>query len=459
MKPEIRNAVIAACAAMFVEGFYATISFPFASFMVEQMRGKENLGTMTGLFFTAYPVGSMLSSKRWGDTGNVIGRRTSLLISVSIQFVLTLGMAFCPIYELMVFLRFLQGCTNCVLPMTRTCLRERIQQLEGDEVLAFSLLQSAYAASVVTGPAIGGFVYGLTLQDSILPWCLPHLMCAVFYLLSLAFSYVFMVETADMDVSCDLRRQSSREVRLVDQSAMVYYFLMVSGHSYVFTGWEVGYPLLARNKQLQGWTTSMIGITFLVGSVGLLLHTLFSYPILVRTMGLGAVWSSSWIICIGVICMFPRILKLLLSMGFAGDSLEILAANYVAQLFVSVLQGCNFTTLQFMLNRLIALRHDSEYALPLANGWTAALQAVARSISPSITGSFISTESAYDGIVSFDALAVISFLCCWLAGYMLHSSIGKRLSAREQGCVTDGRDYKVLKDEEGAAPGRVRQLL
>mmetsp|Transcript_34948 Transcript_34948/g.62907 ORF Transcript_34948/g.62907 Transcript_34948/m.62907 type:complete len:481 (+) Transcript_34948:70-1512(+) len=456
MKPEVRNAVIAACAAMFVEGFYATVSFPFASFMVEDMRGRENLGTMTGLFFTAFPIGSLLTAKRWGDTGNIIGRRNSLLISVSCQLVLTLGMAFCPIYEIMVFLRFLQGFTNCTLPMTRTTLRERIQQLEclDDEVRAFSLLQTAYAASVVSGPAIGGFLYGLPAGTFILPWGTAHLLCVVFYCFSLLFNYMFMVETVDLDVPNDLRRQSSREVKLSDDMSMIYYMLMVSGHSYVFTGWEVGYPLLARNKELQGWSSAMIGITFLVGSIGLLLHTLFSYPIMVRSWGLGSVWSSSWLICIVVLIVFPRLVNQMLSMGYAGHSTEIIIANYVAQLFVSVLQGCNFTTLQFILNRLIAVRNDSEYALPLANGWSAALQAVARAISPSFTGTFMTSESIFDGNLSFDALAVIGILCCFLSGWVLQKSLGKKVLALEHGGSADVDDYKVLRDEEDAVPGK-----
>lgn len=107
------------------------------------------------------------------------------------------------------------------------------------------------------------------------PWAAPQLIGLGLYLLAFIFTSIFVVETADLSLSSEARRQITKGVQLSKDEYFVYFFLMVLGHSYVFTGWEVGYPLLARNVSGESWTPSMIGLTFFIGSVGLLLHTLF----------------------------------------------------------------------------------------------------------------------------------------------------------------------------------------
>jgi hypothetical protein len=241
-----------------------------------------------------------------------------------------------------------------------------------------------------------------------------------------------MAETLDLAVPSSFRCQQSREVALFEDGSIVYFLIMVAGHSYVFTGWEVGYPLLARDHHLEDWTSAMIGFTFLVGSVGLLLHTLFTYPITVKKLGLKGVWSWSWIGCIFVLITFPRMLNALLAQGLDGPtSWTITLVNYVAQLFISVLQGCNFTTLQLMLNRLIKARSNGEYALPLANGWMVSVQGLARAISPVMTGSLVAQPSLGNDVLAFDALAAIATLCCLLFGWILHRAVDSRVLARE----------------------------
>lgn len=449
MQRELRRVVLAACVIMFTEGFYGTMSFPFASFMVEYLRGtSEHLGTMTGVWMSAFPIGYLITARMWGSVANAVGRRCCLLISLCSSTVLVVAIAVCPSYDVVVLLRFAQGLMNCTLPMARTCLREKVDQLKGDEVQAFSLLQAAFAASSVLGPAVGGLVYGWPAnQDSILPWAFPHFLATCSYLLSLVCTYAYMSETLDLAVPSDLRRQQSRQVALFDDASIVYFLVMVAGHSYVFTGWEVGYPLVARDHNLEGWTTAMIGCTFLVGSVGLLLHTLFTYPITVKKMGLKGVWSWSWTGCIVVLIAFPRMLNALLARGFDGPtSWTITLANYVAQLFVSVLQGCNFTTLQLMLNRLIKARSNGDYALPLANGWMVSLQGLARAISPVMTGSLVAQNTVFNGVLAFDALAGIAIVCCLFFGWMLHRRLDSSAFAREDVVGADG--YQKMMDED-----------
>lgn len=446
--------VFAAAVVMFAEGFNATMSFPFASFMVEHLTdSNENLGRMTGFFFTAYPIGSLLSARIWAAQANIIGRRTCLLTSLCFCTFLTMSMAFCQRYKVMLLLRFLQGLLSCSLPMARTYLRERVHQLEGNQVKAFSLLQSAFATSCVLGPASGGFLYGWRPPADavpLVPWALPCFMAVFLYGLAIICSYLVMVETADLNVESELRRQSSTKVSTFGDSRIVLLLIMVAGHSYVFTGWETGYPLLARRDDLENWTSSQIGITFLVGSSFLLMHTLFTYAHLVKSIGLNSIWCWSWVVCIIMMLAFPRILKQLLDIGFTGHSTEVVVSNYVAQILVSVLQGSNFTTLQLMINDIISVQKDAEYALPLANSWVVTLQALARAFSPVVTGTLISNDSPYGGVLAFDALAGIATICCLVSGRALQKMQKSVVAAMEKsnGSQTEADEagYLELKD-------------
>jgi len=456
----MRQAILTACAIMFAEGFNATMSFPFASFMVEHLHGTDaRLGFFTGLFFAAFSVGPLLTARMWGSAANYVGRRPCLLTSLFSSILLTISISLCRHYEVVLLLRFAQGCMSCALPMARTSLRERVQQLKGDEVQAFSLLQAAFAISSVMGPALGGILYGWPAgNDFLLPWAVPHILASCLYVSSFTFATAYFVETADLDIPMSLRRQKSDEVDLFRYSSVIYTLIMTAGHSYVFTGWEVGYPLLARNPNLEAWSSEMIGVTFLIGSICLLLHTVFTYPVMVKKLGLNAVWSWSWIVCIVMLITFPRLLKLCIASGFAGNSWCIFVANYVAQIFISVLQGCNFTTLQLMLNRVIAAR-GNEYALSLANGYMVSAQGLARATSPIMTGSLIARPSLCEGVMAFDALACIAAVCCLLFGWALQRRIERESDNRasliqnggcEGGCegeLADADGYKEFIDE------------
>merc|ERR1740117_1503869 len=89
---------------------------------------------------------------------------------------------------------------------------------------------------------------------------------------------------------------------------------MGGGHSYIFTGWEIGYPLLARSSIAAGgaqWTTSQIGTTFLVGSAGALLYSLAVYPVVSNRFGVWKVWTVSSSVALVFIFAFPRLLATL----------------------------------------------------------------------------------------------------------------------------------------------------
>jgi len=469
--------VAAASAVMFTEGFFATMSFPFASFMVQDalnLREDDNdVGFWTGLFFTTYPIGCLLTSRWWAAMSNVRGRKFCLMVSLTSSMLATLATAFCPFYWGLLFLRFIQGMMMCSLTMVRTVLKERVKQLQKDEVRAFSLMQTAFALSSVLGPAVGGYLYGgcagvaLPLGPpgslAFSPWTLPHLFSCGFYAASLAVTWHCMRETGRRGSKsrplCELEKQPS----IFDDTAIRATLVIAAGHSFIFTGWEVGYPVIARLQSLEGWSTSQIGVTFLVGSVVLVFHTLITYPMCVQRFGISGVWLSSWAVCLVVLLTFPRVLKGLIDAGYGGRSLTVLGLNYTSQLCISVFQGCNFTTLSLLINKVVASRPDSEFTLPLANAWAQSLQSLARAISPILTGSLIRYQTFFDGVLTFDVLTAVGFCSCVVPMLYIQKTVGrKRRSKSEEEAREEKKAYQqglLTQFAHGKVEAKVGQVL
>merc|ERR1711953_738945 len=92
--------------------------------------------------------------------------------------------------------------------------------------------------------------------------------------------------------------------------------------------------------------------------------------------------------------IFPRLLNELSSEGGPIRSLLVQAVNYASQLLVSVLLGSNFTSIQLLANSYVASLPDSSKNLARANCWLNSIQALVRSISPSLTGAMFAARKS-----------------------------------------------------------------
>jgi len=429
---ESTKTLVVACLVMLAEGFSATLILPYAAFMVEYLRGTDqNIGTMTGVVFAVYSIGSFITAGVWANASNRFGRKRCCMFSLAAGAALALANAFCDSFYLLVPLRLTMGMVNCSLPTVRTNLRERVAALGFDETTAFASLQSAFALSALLGPGLGGVLYAHG-PTFLLPWFVPQMLALILYLIALLAVACWMVETADLqskssaaDERADLQRSKSGQEGsspgLLGDRAFRYLLIMYMGHSFVFTGWQVGYPLFAKDVPGLGWSVPEIGFTFFVGSGGLVLYSLLLLRPLEKRFGLNSLWFYSWLPSIAAMLMFPRCVQYLMADGHSSRSTVVQVVNCAAQLLISVLVGSGFVTLQLIANRLVSARHDANSALPLANGYFAAIQALARATSPMMTGiAFASARmpSAVDKSLVFDVLAFISIVCCVIAGVL-----------------------------------------
>jgi len=446
-KRRLRKQVMISCFIMFAEGYYATQVFPYIASMAEDLRhSKESVGFYSGLLYTCQSIGNLATAVFWAKMSNKYGRRVCLLTGLAFNLCATVGIAVLQDYWLIFGLRLLSGLMNSNLSIMRTSLRESFSYEEEDDTSAFSMLSVAFGASSVCGPSIGGILYGSQLPFGLgdgwaNPWTSPLLTCTALYTLCLVTTFSVMPETAfltDQLVPIAPGKQSngrsgavksgsqpSDSKNLLKDSRFLLLLIVGGGHSFTFTGWELAYPLVARvpaDDDGEGWSTAEIGITFLVGSVGLMTYSLLLYPRIVRKVTVIRVWVYSWIIPLLIYPSFPRILTAVVSAGHETHGGMVNLLNYVAQLFISVLLGSGFISIQLMLNSYVASRPGARTALAVANSWMVSTQALVRAVSPMSTGALftLGIQAENDGSaflsrsLPFDFLAVIGLVSCVL---------------------------------------------
>jgi len=411
------------CFVMFAEGFYATQIFPYVSAMTEELRGTTDLiGPYTGLLYTSQSAGMLISAYVWAAASNHYGRRRCLIFGVSFNIATSFLLACSTDYWITVFLRILAGLTNNNLSILRTSLREFFMQQGADDTTAFSMLSVAFGASSIAGPSVGGLLYvKLPGAGALLPcWAPPFLLCMVLYCISLAVVVTWLPETANLEhrnkqeAIIIEKNPNGGARRLLRETKFILLLVMAGGHSYIFTGWELVYPLFARLHAEAGgeeWLTSDIGLTFLVGSIGLMSYSLLVYPKVAKLMPTIRLWIWQWVPPIVIMPLFPRLVQYALSHGFHHKGWIIRLLNFGSQLVVSILLGSKFISIQLLLNSYVAGQHE---LLALANGYLVSTQALVRAISPLSTGSLF-TVGVHDHIIGpalpFDHLALAGLVC------------------------------------------------
>mmetsp|Transcript_29675 Transcript_29675/g.84903 ORF Transcript_29675/g.84903 Transcript_29675/m.84903 type:complete len:546 (+) Transcript_29675:131-1768(+) len=428
--------VFLSCLIMFTEGFYATQLFPYGPGMTETLRGTaRDLGTCTGLLFTAQSCGMLLTAYFWANISNRYGRRICLLIGLSSNLIVSTLMAVSTDYWVTIGLRLFSGIMNSNLSIMRTALRESYKHEEADDTQAFSTLSVAFGAASVCGPSYGGLVYGALLPAAgswQQPWSLAMLSCTMLYAACLVVTAVYMPETAFLDKKPGAKfngalKEPARTVprpSLLRDWSFILLLLMGGGHSYVFTGWEIVYPLLARVPASNGgeeWTTASIGITFLMGSVWLMVYSLLVYPRIAKKLKVIRIWIYSAFAPLLAFVVFPYAMTYLCKSGTDGQSFIVVLLNYGSQAFVSMLFGSGFISIQLLLNTYVSSMPDSADLLALANSLLVSTQAFVRAVSPIVTGTLFTLglqaeESSMKAYISralpFDSLACIGFVTC-----------------------------------------------
>jgi len=404
----------------FTEGIAATAIFAFCATMTEEMRGSsQNVGFYSGLLYTAYYTGKLLMQYPLMVLSDHVGRRPVLLLGMFSSIVFNLSMAFISEYWLMVAVRFLYGCFNANNAVSRTSLREAFNHRDADDKQAFSCVSSWYAVSSLLGPSLGGVLYGkeLAIDWTWLSWTLPWVLIALLYLVCFLGVLSLHSETAflpEREKPGSPRPQGT--TNLSTDRGFLLVMVMAWGHSYVFAGWETIYSTLAEldaSELGEDWSTTQVGVNFLVGGIALVTYNQLVYTWLASAVTVRRLWVWSWALPIVVLMVFPRLVTYLMSQGANADGVGVAVVNYGSQIVISVLLGSGFTSINLIVNDYVATLPDHRKQLASANGALAALQALAMAVSPTVTGALYSlsfSTSFLSRSTTYDHLAVVGIV-------------------------------------------------
>eukprot|EP00927_Polykrikos_kofoidii_P045194 TRINITY_DN3909_c0_g1_i5.p1 TRINITY_DN3909_c0_g1~~TRINITY_DN3909_c0_g1_i5.p1 ORF type:complete len:497 (-),score=60.28 TRINITY_DN3909_c0_g1_i5:39-1451(-) len=421
---------------MFADGFYATQFFPYVGYMISDLGVSDhNLGFVTGLIFTSSNIGNLMTSLQWAKLSNEIGSRKCITMSSSILVLLTCITAFADNLIVLVGVRFGCGLMNCNLPIMRTALRESFVMWREDDTQAFAIVQVAFGASCVAGPSLGGLLYGKA-PLGLTPWALPTFISSILYTFAAVLTRGFLFDAKEDALTsiseaaqkpAETERKSSVSILLTDPTFLLV-LIMCGGHCFVFTGWELSYPLFARLKHEVGgeqWSTAQIGVTFLVGSFSLMFYSLWIFPMLSKGRSQASVWIWSWVAACLVMPLAPRLISRACDAASTLSVSNLSILNYGAQMIISVCLGSGFIVIQLQMNRYVSSEHTA-----VANSCVASVQSLIRAITPPLVGTLltIGLEWEKDGIfgvsrsLPFDVFCILGVLSCILAAV----AFGKR---------------------------------
>ncbi|CAK0887656.1 unnamed protein product, partial [Prorocentrum cordatum] len=426
----------------------------------------------------------LITAYIWASISNRRGRRICLLVGLLAGLCTTTVQAFCKSYWVVAGARFSAGLLNSNLSIMRTALRETFQHERSEDTWAFSTLSVAFSASCMAGPSLGGLMYGTSLPilegDMQNPWSASMLTCVFMYAFCFAFTWWRLPETAFL---ASKRGSSKRTENVIDEHIgqpllhdvnFLLLLVMGGGHSYVFTGWEIVYPLIARlplEERGEQWTAADIGVTFLMGSFFLCLYSLACYPRIAQRLPIVRFWCLSLVAPLLVMPAFPRLLTAICSAHecAAEDSSGLVSAlNYGAQVCVSVLLGSGFISIQVILNNYVGVRPDGKSALALANSMLVSVQALVRAASPVVTGSLLvfglgqedSPERwGLSRSLPFDSLALVGLTACLLAALAFERRVAGALAQRglRGGGLGGGGHEGAPREQAGSGRGPARR--
>jgi hypothetical protein len=257
-------------------------------------------------------------------------------------------------------------------------------------------------------------------------WTQPWLLASLLYVISLSATTAGLRETAFLNSPAAVTSNPSGGLGLVRDTSFLLLLILGGGHSFVFTGWEHVYPLLAsipRDRDGEAWSSAQVGVTFLMGSFTLMFFSLLVYPAISKKVPKIWIWTFSWIPPVVIMPVFPRFLTWLIVHGVHTHSVGVQVLNYTVQVVISTLLGSGFITIQLLLNEFVSGKPNSSAQLAVANSMLVSTQALVRAIAPLATGSLytLGCDSEFArGVVNvvvtralpFEFLAIVGFGTC-----------------------------------------------
>jgi len=132
---------------------------PFLPLFVKQMGVKQDLLTWVGWIFALQSVASIVSMPYWGKLGDRFGRKPMAIRAGLCLAAIYFGMSVCRTPLQLAMLRFLNGALTGFIPSSMALIATNTPDEQAPRAIATA--QTASAAGLIIGPAIGGLLAGI----------------------------------------------------------------------------------------------------------------------------------------------------------------------------------------------------------------------------------------------------------------------------------------------------------
>jgi DHA1 family multidrug resistance protein-like MFS transporter len=132
---------------------------PFLPLFMKDMGLKHNLLGWVGIVFALQSAASIIAQPFWGKMGDKYGRKPMAIRAGLCLAGIYFAMSFCQTPLQLAVLRFLNGALTGFIPMSMALIATNTPQKHAARSIATA--QTASAAGLIVGPAIGGLLAGL----------------------------------------------------------------------------------------------------------------------------------------------------------------------------------------------------------------------------------------------------------------------------------------------------------
>ena len=132
---------------------------PFLPLFMKDMGLKHNLLGWVGIVFALQSAASIIAQPFWGKMGDKYGRKPMAIRAGLCLAGIYFAMSFCQTPVQLAVLRFLNGALTGFIPMSMALIATNTPQKHAARSIATA--QTASAAGLIVGPAIGGLLAGL----------------------------------------------------------------------------------------------------------------------------------------------------------------------------------------------------------------------------------------------------------------------------------------------------------
>lgn len=157
----LQNVPALTCFTIFLNVFFysmsSTVVFSFLPKLVKFFGTSEvNTGTYAGIIASSVFVGRLFFSVLWGYLTDTFGKKNTAILTAVLLLIMTLTFGFSHNFYWAVTARFLQGCAQGQIIVSKSILADVCD--DSNMAFGLSVVMTSFTVGIVVGPSVGGFL-------------------------------------------------------------------------------------------------------------------------------------------------------------------------------------------------------------------------------------------------------------------------------------------------------------